>query len=278
MTQYKAPIRRVDRGKNHSYVDANGVKVPGVTTILKALPKDALINWAANATAEAALNRWTELGKLAPAARLKEMQGARYADRDAAANRGTQVHALAERLVKDEAVAVPPELEGHVQSYVKFLDEFDVNPILVEAVVMSHKHGYAGTLDLVAELLDPDDPEPDPAKRRRVTWLLDIKTGRSGVFGETALQLAGYRYADTFVTKSGTEQPMIGVQRCGAVHVRADGYDLIPVEADPAQHRALLYVQQVHRWNETARDLIGAAIRPPTTSAYRLTRMETTTP
>ena len=56
MSVYKAPIRRVNRGRGHSYVDANGAKV-----ILKALPKDALINWAANATADAAVNLWDEL-------------------------------------------------------------------------------------------------------------------------------------------------------------------------------------------------------------------------
>lgn len=268
------PVRRVNRGRGHSYVDANGLKVPGVTTILKALPKDALINWAANSTAEAALNRWDELGKLKPAQRLKELQGARWADKDTASNRGTQVHGLAQRLVHDEQVAVPPELEGHVQSYVRFLDEFDVQAVLVEATVMSHKHGYAGTLDLIAELLDPDDPEPDPDKRRRHSWLLDIKTSRSGIFGETALQLAGYRYADCWVDELGVERPMPEVERTGAVHVRADGYDLVPVEADRVQHRALLYVQQVHRWDATARDLVGAPITPPTTSAYRLVRAD----
>lgn len=262
MTQYKAPIRRVDRGRGHTYVDANGVKVPGVTTILKALPKDALINWAANATADAAVNRWDELAALPPAARLKELQGARYADRDAAANRGTAVHALGEQLVAGKQVEMPDELAGHVESYVRFLDEFDVDPVLVEAVVMSHRHGYAGTFDLMADI-------------RGERWLLDIKTSRSGIFGETALQLAAYRYADTYVTPSGTEKELPPVDRCGAVHVRADGYDLRPLEAGPEQHRAFLYLQQVAVWTETSRDLVGDALTPPSTVRYRIVREET---
>lgn len=272
MTAYTPPVRRINRGRGHSYVDANGLVVPGVTTILKALPKDALINWAGNATAEAALNRWDELAAMPPAERLKTLAKARYDDRDAGANRGTEVHRLAQRLVRDERVAVPPEVEGHVHAYVKFLDEFDVQPILVEATVMSHQHGYAGTLDLIADLLDPDDPEPDPALRGRLRWLLDLKTSRSGVFGETALQLAGYRYADCWVDEHGIEQPLPEVERTGAVHVRRDGYDLLPVEADRAQHRTLLYVQQVHRWDQTSRDLVGDRVAPPATSTLRLVR------
>lgn len=264
MSAYTPPIRRVNRGRGHTYVDANGLTVPGVTTILKALPKDALINWAANATAEAAVDRWGELSKLGPAARLNALKKARYDDRDTAANRGTVVHGLGQRLVADERVEIPDGLEGHVESYVRFLDEWDVQPVLVEAVVMSHRHGYAGTLDLLADL-------PPLGKR----LLIDLKTSRSGVFGETALQLAGYRYADTYVTDDGSEAQMIEVDACAAVHVRADGYDLIPVEAGPEQHRALLYVQQVHRWDATARDLIGAALTPPTTTRYRIVREET---
>ena len=154
---------------------------------------------------------------------------------------------------------VPTELAGHVESYVRFLDEFDVAPVLVEAVVMSHRHGYAGTLDLVADLVDRDDPD-QPRQR----WLLDVKTSRSGIFGETALQLAGYRYADTYVS-DGEEHPMIPVDRTGAVHVRADGYDLVPVEAGERQHRDFLYVQQVSRFVDDARDLVGDPIDPPRT-------------
>lgn len=272
MGEYTPPVRRVDRGRGHTYQDANGLRIPGVTTILKALPKDALINWAGNATAEAAVNRWDEFAAMPPAARLKALARARYDDRDTAGDRGTLVHALASRLVHGEQVSVPEELEGHVQSYVRFLDEFDVRPLLVETVVMSHQHGYAGTLDLVADLLDPDDPEPDPADRDRVRWLLDVKTSRSGVFGETALQLAGYRFADSYVDEAGDELAMPDVDRCGAVWVRGDGYDLIPVEAELDQHRDLLYVQQVARFDAGARDLIGDPVVPPATSTYRLVR------
>jgi hypothetical protein len=267
-------IRRVDRGRNHWYEDTDtGRRVPGVTTCIdKGLPKPALINWAANATAEYAVDHWGELAEMAPSVRLKTLQGARYAAKDEAANRGTAVHKLAERLVQGEQVAVPDEIAGHVESYTRFLDEFDVRPVLVERVVWSPTHNYCGTLDLVADLLDPDDPEPDPEQRRRIRWLLDIKTNRSGIFGDIALQLAAYRHAEVWLDDDGTGYDMPEVDMCGGVHVRADGYSLIPVEADVAQHRAFLYVAQVAQFVETSRDLVGEPVISPHTSTYRLAR------
>lgn len=264
-------IRRVNRGRNHWYEDTEtGQRVPGVTSIVgDGLPKPALINWSATATAEAAVDRWDELSAMAPSARLKTLQGARYADRDKAANRGTAVHALAERLVAGERVAVPDEIAGHVESYVRFLDEFKVEPVLIERTVYSAEHGYCGTFDLIAHLDDPDQPGHQPL------WLLDIKTNRSGIFGEVALQLAAYRYAEVWIDEDqGVECEMPGVDMAGAVHVRADGYDLIPVQAGPIQHRQFLYVMQVAQFQAGSRGLVGEPIISPETSVYELAKVE----
>jgi len=167
------------------------------------------------------------------------------------------VHALAEKLALGEEITVPEELRGHVESYVRFLDEWDVQPVLAEAVIVSHKHGYAGTLDLIADLAHPFRAG---ATQR---WLLDVKTSRSGVFGETALQLAGYRYADRYVDDQGEEQPVPTVERTGVIHVRADGYSLVPVEAGHVQFRSLLYAQQIKAFCDEARDLVGEALEAP---------------
>lgn len=269
-------IRRVNHGKTHSYRDTEtGDRVPGVTTILgDGIPKPALINWAANATAEWAVDHWDELTAAQPSARLKTLQGARYAVKDEAANKGTTVHGLAERLVDGDRVAVPAGLEGYVESYVRFLDEFDVMPVLVEKTVWSQKHNYCGTFDLLADLLDPNDPEPDPALRRRIRWLLDIKTNRSGIFGETALQLAAYRFADYYIGDGDEPIDMPEVERVGAIHVRANGYDLIPVTATEAEFRTFLYAQQIAAFTQGSRELVGEPVISPQTSVYRLAREE----
>ena len=259
-------IKRVNRGKNHWYVDEDtGERIPGVTTILKNLPKDALINWAASSTAEYAVDNWDTLTELAPSARLKKLNGARWEAKDAASNRGTQVHKLAERLVKGEEVKVPDELTGYVESYVRFLDEYDVQPVLVEAVVHSATHNYCGTLDLVADMLNPDDPE------QRVTAMVDIKTSRSGIFGETALQLAAYNYADHYIDiDARAEYEIPAVDMFAGVHVRADGYDVVPLEVGQLQHRQFLYLMQVAEFVATSRDLVGEPVSSPHVSTYRL--------
>jgi len=223
---FTAPARRIDKmafGKpTHYYVDAHDKRIPGVTTILnEGLPKPALINWAANATAEAAVNRWDELTDMGPADRLKILKAARYEDRDAAAKRGTEVHALAEELLLGREIVVPDELRGHVEAYVRFLDEWNPRPVLTEVTVVNYTHGYAGTLDMVADF--------DAA-----TVLADIKTTRSGIYGETALQLAAYRYAEIYIGADGTERPMPDIDDTWAIWVRGDGYSVIPVNTAPS--------------------------------------------
>lgn len=243
---------RIDRGRGHSYL-LDGRKVPGVTTIIgNGLPKPALINWAGNVTAEYAVDHWDELGTESPSKRIALLKKARYIDRDAAANRGTQVHRLAEQLVRNIEVDVPDELAGHVDSYLKFLADWDPQPVLVEASVFSRKQRYGGTLDLVADL-------PNIGKR----LLLDVKTNRSGPFGEVALQLAAYRYADFYIDDDLTEHDMPAVDGCGVIWVRSDGYELVPVTADEHQFRSFLYVAQVAQFADTSRDLIGEALTPP---------------
>ncbi len=251
---FTPPITRRNHGRGHSYRDANGLKVPGVTTIINNGVPKKLTKWAADTVAAHAVDHWDELGELAPSARLKRLAGAANADRDAAAIRGTKVHALSARLLAGEEVAVPDELTGHVESYVRFLDEWSPTSLLVEAPVISYAHGYAGTLDLIAEMAG-------------VYWLLDIKTSRSGVYGETALQLAAYRYADRFLDPDGTERPLPAVDRTAVIWVRADGYDVVPVEAGPAQFRAFLYAAQVAAFCESSRDLVGEPLEAPAVAA-----------
>ncbi len=250
--RYTPPVRRVNRGRGHSYQDANGLKVPAVTAILgSGVPKPALVNWAGTATADYAINNWDELGDMPPAARLEKLKKARYEERDTAANKGTRVHELAEQLVAGKEIDVPDDLAGHCESYVQFLDDWEPTPVLVEAVVMSHQHGFAGTCDAILDI---------PGHGRA---LVDIKTSRSGIFGETALQLAAYRFADVYVDDQGEEQPMLPVDEVFGVHVRADGYDLRPITADREVFREFLYVMQVGRFTEdTSKGYVGEALTP----------------
>jgi hypothetical protein len=264
MSRFVAPIRRVDTAKGHHYKDAVGARVPGVTTIIgDGIPKPALITWAANATAEYAVDNWDNLSTLAPAQRLKRLQAARYDAKDAAAKRGTEVHKAAEKLLADQEVQVPDDIAGHVEAYARFLDEFKVEPVHVEFSCISYKWGYAGTADLCAWLQLPE--------RGRVLTLDDLKTSRSGIFGETALQLAGYLFADVWVV-DGKEIPPPKVDYCCGIHVRGDGYDLLPVEVGEQEFKDFLYAMRTGQFVARSRDLVGSSIMPATASTFRLVR------
>jgi len=264
MSRFTAPIRRHDTAKGHYYKDATGARVPGVTTIIDdGVPKPALINWAANATADYAVDNWDDLGGLGPAARLKKLQNARYEAKDTASKRGTEVHLAAEQLLAGKPAQVPEEIAGHVEAYARFLDEFKVEAEHVEFSCVSYKWGYAGTADLFASLVLPD--------KGRVRMLLDLKTSRSGVFGETALQLAAYRHADVWII-DGEEFTPPTADYTAAIHVRSDGYDLVPVEAGEAEFKDFLYAARVGQFVARSRDLVGPPIISPVSSAFRLIR------
>jgi hypothetical protein len=278
-------IVRRDNGRNHWYQDLDtDQRVPGVTTILdQGLPKKALINWAGNATAEYAIDNWDTLTALAPSARLSKLKGGRYEAKDAAAKRGTQVHKMGERLIAGERVVVPDLLRPYVDSYVRFLDEFQLRARYVEAVVYSETHRYVGTLDIFGDIMLPDMPEYEHLPRDEDGFvcdcLIDAKTTRSGIFGETALQLAGYRFAefmqpDPADPDSAFDMP--AVTWTGAVWIRPNGYSLIPVVAGEREHNAFLYAQQVGIFDQGARDLIGEPLEPPTASSYVLAKADET--
>ncbi len=245
--------RRIDSGRGHHY-KMSGDKVDGVTTIIgNGVPKPALTAWAARMVASYAWEKREALLELEQDEAVDFLKGAPFRDRDRAARRGTEVHRLAEQLISDQEVDVPEELAGHVDSYMRFLDEWKPDPVHVELVVGHRTHRWMGTLDLIADLGDGN------------RWLLDIKTTRSGIFGETALQLAAYRHAEFYVDDNGVEQPMPSVDRVGAIWVRADGYDLIPVTADAATYSYFRAAQFVATFAGQSKTVIGDAIYPEAT-------------
>jgi hypothetical protein len=254
--KFVPPLRRINTAKGHYYKDGNGQRIPGVTTIIgDGVPKPALINWAANATAEYAVDNWDQLTELQPSARLKKLQGARYAATDKAKKRGTEVHKYGERLVKGEKLTgIPDELRGHVEAYVRFLDKFEVDPILVEAAVINYRYGYAGTLDLVA------DVTVENGERKRL--LLDLKTNEKGIFGETPLQLAAYRYSEFYLDSDGKEQPMIEVEGCGAILISSGDAQLIPCTSGTDEMKSFRIAAAMRDIVNTSRDLVGSAVEP----------------
>ena len=273
-------IARKDNGRNHWYIDLDngGERVPGVTgTVGDGLPKPALLNWAGDATAEYAVDNWDDLAKLPYSERLKKIKGGRYEKRDAASNKGTQIHKLAERLIAGEKVTIPDALTGYVQSCVQFLDDFDLRPHYVEAVVYSETHRHVGTLDLIGDVLLPDMPEYDHIHRSDDGYsrgLLDWKSSKSGIFGDVAMQLSPYRFSEYLILPDGSVIDMPQVDFCAGIHIRRDGYSFIPLVCDEDQYRDFLYIKEVARVQGSLRDLVGEPIVPPTASTYVLAKAD----
>lgn len=214
--------------KSHRY-RLDGSWVPGVTTLIKkGLPKPALPYWSARTVAEWVADNpdLTEelkrLGGRGPAvAFLKELP---WQKRDDAAIRGTDVHALAERLAHGEEVEVPEHLAGHVQGYVDWLDANQPEVLLTERPVASRQWRYAGTFDAVLRF--------DSGPLAGMNVLADWKTS-SGVYGETALQTAAYARAEFYNDPEDAEQEMPHIDATGVLHVQDHGSSFYLLNESP---------------------------------------------
>jgi hypothetical protein len=255
-------IVRRNYGLGHGY-KVDGRKFPGVTTISGMIKSEGLMGHSGKATARYAVNNWGDLAELPYGDRLEELYKAGWSERDEAAGRGTEIHALGAALAAGHEVHPPEDLWGHVNSYRRWLDYVDPELVATEVVVANRAVRYCGTADLVADL---------PAMRlfgagsyiAAGRWLLDLKSGRSGVWPEHAVQLCGYRWAEVYVAADGTERPVadLGIEYTGVVRVTADGAELVYLETGPevwAYFRALC-----EAWwaGEDRREWVGPTAAP----------------
>lgn len=264
MTLQRIDVRKKD-GTSYHYYKLDGRSVSGVTTLIKGgLPKDALMYWSAREVAEYVADNPEDVDALRRMGRgpmvsaLKEVP---WQKRDTAAVRGTEVHSLAERLVHDEEVHIPDHLDGYVQACVQFLDDWQPKTLLAEVPVANRAHWWSGTLDYIGEL--PDG--------RRV--LIDWKTTNSGIWPETAFQLSAYRNAEFYLTDDGEELPLPEVHDTWGVHLRRDGYDVVPVRADEHVYKEFRHIAYVAgaakraKGNKTTQGYVLAPLDPPQEAA-----------
>ena len=281
-------VKRINTAYGHRYT-LDGKPVKGVTTVLgDGVPKPALVPWAAGSVASLVAehldvdndgnahadrlvsylrevgannryNRWPNNGAFNRLAALETLKGEPYRDRDKAANRGTEVHNLAEKLTLGEEVHPPEEIAGHIDAYVDWWNAWQPTDVRPEVVVASRKHWYVGTLDLLAVI-------------NGQLWLVDIKTNRSGPFPEVALQLAAYGNAEVMVLEGDDgqlhEHPMPAIERYGVLWLRGDGHDFHEVYVNRHTFRVFLYAQQIGKFQKSDRsEHIGPALNPPEAAA-----------
>lgn len=229
----------------HGYL-LDGDKIPGVTKILNALPK-SLAQWAADAGANLAVEKWDELSQLPLTKRLDAI---RYAHRDVvgeAATRGTEVHAMGQKLAHGEEVDVPDEYRGPVQAYARWLDRWEIEPVASEAAICNITHRYGGRGDLWATI----------GKRDGAFAYIDLKTGKN-VYESAVLQSAAYDGAEIWHPDGpASEQPYTSADLIYVAHILPDDVRMLPVRGvggavkpGAPEFRTFLYVKQVWEWLE----------------------------
>lgn len=153
------------RNTTHTvYKNADGIRVPSVTTFLGVLAKPALIDWAWN------------LG-------IQQIDYKKV--KDTAADTGTLTHYL----ILCELKGIEPDLsewaEEEVEStkhpmkcFHEWKEQHELEPILMEKPLVSEKHQFGGTPDFYG-LVDG------------VKTLLDFKTSKA-IYSEYSSQVAAY--------------------------------------------------------------------------------------
>lgn len=264
-------FERKNQGSSHSYV-LDGERIPGVTTVIGILDKPALVNWAAEQSANFAVENWAMLTELPLVERMKRIKNARYASNRRAVVKGNRIHALGERLALGEAVEVPADIQTQVSAYARFLDTWQLQTVATETPVAHSEYRYGGTFDLISRT------------DRFGTALMDIKTGK-GVYSEVALQLNAYASTDLRLVETEEigprggrksvwrEAPMVQVDSLLVAHVLDDAVEMVPVKLDPAIGEQFLYLLEIfegwikrtgwdHRDEDTFDPPIGKPIYP----------------
>lgn len=250
----RGAIDRVDT-RDGRYYRIEGERYYSVTTIIDGgTPKWPLINWAKKFTAEYAVDHFDAFKALVeddPMAAKDWLKRASNRMTSVAGELGSAVHEAAEAYVLGRPYppwtpAVRPYMENGL---LPFLDTWTPEIIAIEAPVFSKRFRYAGTLDNIM-MIDG------------VRLLTDYKSGKA-IYPEVGLQLAAYRYSDTYIAlPDGEMEPTPKVDGCIAIHLRPDGYEIRPVRADALVFEAFQFVREVFRWQEeTAATIVGPKAR-----------------
>ncbi|WP_035796346.1 hypothetical protein [Kitasatospora mediocidica] len=254
-----------------------GAKYRRVTTILSlgSTKGDVLSRWAAGVVADTAFANLPQLvaASLRPDERTEKrdwLSRAALRKRDERADVGSAVHRIIEAHVLGEPIPADlvedPEMAPYLANFLRFVEEWEVEFEASEMVVGSPEFGYAGTLDyllrspLIASAL---------GAATTATFMGDTKTGGEldvkGVYPEAALQMSAYRNAEIAWLRDGSTVPMPATHSTGVVlHLRPEGYRLIPVVCDDQVFAHFRVVQQAAEWmSGLSKTVVGGALSLP---------------
>jgi hypothetical protein len=238
-------------------------KLISVTTVLSnGVPKPALMHWAAVEVARCALDNVVTLAKATRTIDGTErcfqwLRNAAERKRDTAANVGSVVHSFIEATILGTPMPEVDEVSApFLEQFRRFVIDFDVEFTASEAVVANRSAGWAGTLDWMAHLR----AYPDLGH-----VMGDTKTGGDlasgkGVYPEAGLQMSAYRQAEVLWLRDGSTVPMPATDSAVVLHLRPDGYRVVPVRADEWMYAAFLAAKAVATY---VRDLAPDVVADP---------------
>lgn len=225
------------------------VDLPSVTTVLQVVSKP-LHYWAANQVAQYAVDNLPEIVSLVDKGdrdgAYDLLKRAPWRKRDKAAEKGTSVHALVERIILGDdvnAVDVDPAEYAYVQAFRQFVNDYGTDFEASEMTVFNLTLGYAGTLDALLRV---------NGRLGALDWKVRAgKKAASAVPYETELlQVAAYVNAEYVLLPDGTTEPMPAVDGGTVVMLCEDGpaYGKIDKVRDFEGFQAAL---ALFKWKET---------------------------
>ncbi|MGO2633882.1 MAG: cytochrome [Galactobacter sp.] len=153
-------------GRVYSRSLAGSPEVPSITTVIGEGAMD-LTGWAGHMAAQAVIQDQRLATAVGQPGRLRQIardaSSASARQRDEAAARGDRVHGYAEQVAlralgrEHQAAAAREALNaqgegGFADRFDEWWDLYDVRPLAPEVTVWNAEVGYAGTLDLIAEI------------------------------------------------------------------------------------------------------------------------------
>lgn len=256
-------VNRRQAGRGRFYIDARGDRYWSVTTLLKGVPKDALMYWSAKEAAIYAVDNLKKLQAMTAddedgsgrEAAIRLVKDACWRSSGKKMELGSMIHEIVESLVLDRPMPpVADDAAPYVDQFLAFAQDWGPEWIASELTVYNRTQKYAGTLDLIAKVAGE-------------TLLIDTKTGKCptnssgdcvGAYPDTALQLAMYRYAEFVELPDGSERELPDIDGAAVLHLAADHYSLVPMRCDEDVFNVALWAREIYRWlNETSKEVVG---------------------
>lgn len=254
----------------------DGKRVPGVTTLIgNGIPKPALMGWYARQVAEYVEANPLEIERLRSSPMPEEdnprglsalvlaLTKVPTSTRDTAALRGTEIHDLGQRYLEGEEIEIPLGHEQEVEGLVKFIEDWELEPLIVEHSLANRSERYAGRVDFIGTSPYLNGGEP---------VLIDWKTS-NGVYGDTAMQAAAYALADFHVTDDdpATELEIPHITQTFVAHIRPGLTELHPLALERAemerQFEIFRAAASIYRTTNERKKWLRPALETPTQAA-----------